>query len=1194
MNVILSGLLAFMIAADTLASQGAGVDARRQGEELLAAGIEQMAAAHWDEARSRLEKALADFQTAGDRRGEARTLKELGNLWYSSDAPARALEIERKGLDLARQLGDRDLQARFLNNLGMAVRATEGDEKAYELFKQSAQLADGQKGSEAVEALALAHQGEIDIARGDAREALPSLEKASKIARGLDDPSLAAWVLRALAGAYVALGDHQEAARLYEEAVPDATAAHNQLGEADILYRWGTELFELGRVEKAAEVSTRAATIAHGIEAKETEGAALATLALAAEALGDSKREEETAKRLLELASDLKNETFHAAAERHLQSAHSLPAAQRETTRLREELTAALGRKDRGAAARVALDLGLALVGESKIAEAAEAFDQSLLLYGELQDATGRAIALQALVKLSPRLEGPSLSSYLTHMIQAAHDLRLREVEAVLLVQLGMDRITARDPQQAVAPLERGLSLAEALGLHEVLTTALDSLAFAEYLLGDVATAARFADRELALAKTENDPARTGSALHRLAVLAADAGDLPRSIALTRASLSELAKAQGSETSRMDGFSTLGTALIGEGDYVEAAKTFGDMAEIARKKGDRGNESLALQFQANALLMQGDRKSAERDLTEALAVSRNLGSQTLEIQSLATLGFLAAWDGDDRRAADFWGQLVEATRKPSSSPADESLNRKLEATSLGSLSRAYANLGESSRALELASSALAAANAQGEAFDRALALDARAYVYLRSEKLAEAEADAREAIRLFEGERAKLGDAELAKVGALDQVSTLYDLLEQVLVRRGKPLEALQVAEQGRAQAFVATLKQSAGQGVVPEPPATVARRLGATLVEYSILHDPTQVLIPGRVGGAQAAFENELLIWVVRPTGEVTLRSVDLRTPRMAGGVGETLAARLNFLLKSLEPSRSEPDRQKPLRDLYDELIAPIAELLPADPEAPVVFVPQGVLFLAPFPMLVDPAGHFLIQRHTLLTAPSIDALSTFRQPVFPARWTAENALIVGNPKVSPKVGALANLSQAEGEARKIAALLAVDPLVGSQAGKERVLRALPSARLVHFASHGLLDRGSRSGLPGALALAPAGDADDGLLTAEEIRGLKLSSSLVVLSACETGRGRISGDGVIGLSRSFLAAGAAGVVTSLWRIPDDEATASLMVDFHRRLLASGDPARALRGAMLAAIAQRQDPRSWAGFTYMGAPVSKR
>jgi len=79
----------------------------------------------------------------------------------------------------------------------------------------------------------------------------------------------------------------------------------------------------------------------------------------------------------------------------------------------------------------------------------------------------------------------------------------------------------------------------------------------------------------------------------------------------------------------------------------------------------------------------------------------------------------------------------------------------------------------------------------------------------------------------------------------------------------------------------------------------------------------------------------------------------------------------------------------------------------------------------------------------------------------------------------------------------------------------------------------------------------------------------------------------------VIGLARSFLAAGASGVVMSLWRISDDQDTASLMVDFHRRLVASGDPARSLRGAMLGAIERGRDPRSWAGFLYTGTPPSK-
>src|SRR5262249_42699977 len=151
------------------------------------------------------------------------------------------------------------------------------------------------------------------------------------------------------------------------------------------------------------------------------------------------------------------------------------------------------------------------------------------------------------------------------------------------------------------------------------------------------------------------------------------------------------------------------------------------------------------------------------------------------------------------------------------------------------------------------------------------------------------------------------------------------------------------------------------------EPPATVSRRLGATLVEYSILHDPTRILIPGRLEGSQAAFENELMIWVVRPSGEVMLRSIDLKA-KSAGGAGETLAARIDTRRKSIEANGVGPDRRL-LRDLYDELIAPIADLLPTGPDAPVVFVPQGVLFRAPFPMLIDPAGHFLIERHTLLT---------------------------------------------------------------------------------------------------------------------------------------------------------------------------------------------------------------------------------
>jgi CHAT domain-containing protein len=120
----------------------------------------------------------------------------------------------------------------------------------------------------------------------------------------------------------------------------------------------------------------------------------------------------------------------------------------------------------------------------------------------------------------------------------------------------------------------------------------------------------------------------------------------------------------------------------------------------------------------------------------------------------------------------------------------------------------------------------------------------------------------------------------------------------------------------------------------------------------------------------------------------------------------------------------------------------------------------------------------------------------------------------------------------------------------------------------------------------PGVLALAPGG-GEDGWLTAAEIAELDLQADLVVLSACDTGRGRITGDGVVGLTRAFLSAGADTVIVSLWQVPDD-ATAALMVAFYEALAETGDKAAALQQAMVATRAQFPDPRNWSAFVLVG------
>lgn len=97
----------------------------------------------------------------------------------------------------------------------------------------------------------------------------------------------------------------------------------------------------------------------------------------------------------------------------------------------------------------------------------------------------------------------------------------------------------------------------------------------------------------------------------------------------------------------------------------------------------------------------------------------------------------------------------------------------------------------------------------------------------------------------------------------------------------------------------------------------------------------------------------------------------------------------------------------------------------------------------------------------------------------------------------------------------------------------------------------------------------------------------MKLNAELVVLSACDTGRGRITGDGVIGLSRSLITAGVPSVIVSLWSVPDAP-TASLMTQFYQNLKQNPDKAQALRQAMLTTMKQHPNPRKWAAFTLIG------
>jgi CHAT domain-containing protein/cytochrome c-type biogenesis protein CcmH/NrfG len=441
-------------------------------------------------------------------------------------------------------------------------------------------------------------------------------------------------------------------------------------------------------------------------------------------------------------------------------------------------------------------------------------------------------------------------------------------------------------------------------------------------------------------------------------------------------------------------------------------------------------------------------------------------------------------------------------------------------------------------------------------------------------KLDDAEKALRTAIGFYEVNRTGLSDNN--KILLAETQAKTYQLLQKVLVLQNRTDEALEVAEQGRSRAFAEILTTRLSKIPIPDiEKATkspnldqirsIAKTQNATLVEYSIID------------------QKQIYIWVIKPNGTITFKTSELKE---SVAISQLVAdSRATIHIESANPALPSANVNQSLKQLYQTLITPIASDLPSNPAQPVIFLPQGELFLVPFPALQDPKNNPLIAKHTLSTAPSIQTLQLTHDKAKLTKPSNQN-LVVGNPTMPIFQNTqLADLPGAKNEAIAIGKLLNTEPLLGNQATKAQVLAQMPNAAIIHLATHGLLTP-INGDIPGAIALAPNG-TDNGFLSAREIFDLKLTANLAVLSACDTGRGEITSDGVIGLSRSFIAAGVPSVIVSLWAVNDDS-TNVLMSNFYRNLKTNPNKAQSLRQAMLTTMKQYPDPKYWAAFTLIG------
>jgi CHAT domain-containing protein/tetratricopeptide (TPR) repeat protein len=497
------------------------------------------------------------------------------------------------------------------------------------------------------------------------------------------------------------------------------------------------------------------------------------------------------------------------------------------------------------------------------------------------------------------------------------------------------------------------------------------------------------------------------------------------------------------------------------------------------------------------------------------------------------------------------------------------------------------------------------------------------------------------AIQMVEEERSHL-TRDAFKTHTLDFRRDCFYELVDLYYLTGQPYKALEIAERGKSRAFLDMLanhseRRSArtasavpGPGPGPSPSSGQQITLAAgekgdrsVSMTSKDVDDPIQetAISPVSVKAPDEAelralvkkhgttcveylrFGNKIYTWVIQPDGSITMPEPITAGPEIKELTQEISSGIVQKAATMAAQAKANLERQQKLQRLYTLLIAPLEPLLPKDKDAVVTIIADDYLFSVPFAALVDRDKRFLIEKHTLSYAPALGVLRATQELAQQSQNLPHKLLAFGNP-ITKRIAFLGELPHAESEVVAIQKLFGTDAscsmlLIKDLATRRAFIEKAPLYTEIHLATHGLLDE--EHPMRSALVLAPEGN-DDGLLTAHDIifmNNLKLH--LVVLSACETGKGQITGDGVIGLSRAFIIAGAPSILVSQWNV-DDVWTEYQMKRFYAAYLQGKDKARSLRDAQLATIQVMEDnpdgkndpnkpranPRYWAAFQLVG------
>ena len=832
--------------------------------------------------------------------------------------------------------------------------------------------------------------------------------------------------------------------------------------------------------------------------------------------------------------------------------------------------------------------------------QAIEYHKESLLISFELGDKAGEARAYGNLGNAYHCLgDFKQAIEYQKQRLDIAKQLADKSGEGLAYGNLGIAYNTLGDFKKAIEYQKQALGIAKELEDKAGEARAYGNLGIAYDCLGDFKRAVEYHKERLSIAQQLDDKAGEGRAYGNLGNAFYSLGDFKQAIESHTQYLS-IAKELGDKAGEGNAYCNLGNAYSSVGDFQQALKLHKGHLEIAKEVGDRVGEGGAYGNLGNAYEVLRDFQKAIEHHQKDLSIAKELGNRDREGRANDNLGNAYHSLGDFKQAAKYHMESLKI--------AKEVGDRAGEGAAYGNLGTVCQSRGKLEQTIEFFKKKLNIAKELGQRVQEGEAC----FSLGQALELHDASSDAldyyRLSVKLFNHSRALLLSQDVWKISFRNACHYSYTALWRVLLRLQRSEEALCVAEQGRGQALTDLMKLQYGSELLGiqtfENEETISDMLSHiyTHTVFVALASDTIHLWNVRKGKdiqfRQKKVEREDAVTFleclrqnafkeIRGAGQVRCenRSLDeLRDdlPSSEETVQET----------GMTSSRSESNS---LSLFYNCIVCPIADLLEGDE---LIIIPDGPLSLAPIAAFMDEESKYLSENIRIRILPSLMSLKLITD--CPEDYHSKSGvLLVGDPYVKEvkrmrgKRVRLEQLPCAEEEVKTIGKILNTEPITGRDATKEEVLQRIGSVALVHIAAHGDMENGEIALAPNPTRPSKVPKDDDFLLKMSDIQAVQLRTKLVVLSCCHSAQGKVSAEGVVGIARAFLGAGARSVLVSLWAI-DDEATMEFMKSFYQQLCRGDSASVALNRAMkcLRESEKFSAVKYWAPFVLMGDDVT--